>query len=239
MDGQLIDTFSPQEDEFALLALGVPSVYRGFFDPRRIRELSCLLDPDYWIDEQVKGWVDIWLEFLGGIAENNSGRLILKSPGHTFRINALVKTFPRATYVWLVRDPIDTFYSNRKMWLAMFERYSFWNWDVSLLDDFLRLAFGFAAECLSRATRLLPRERLVVIPFDRLTGATFESLEYMNRRLLFGAWDEVRQPLIRVLSVKSGHRAETYQRSRLPDVVARAAEVLETTQRAALNSHGL
>src|SRR5262249_49299611 len=39
MDDLPIDAHSPQEDEFALLALGVPSVYRGFFDPRRLPEL--------------------------------------------------------------------------------------------------------------------------------------------------------------------------------------------------------
>ena len=44
MDAKRIDALSPQEDEFALLALGVPSVYRGFFDPRRLPELTRWLD---------------------------------------------------------------------------------------------------------------------------------------------------------------------------------------------------
>ncbi len=35
----------PQEDEFALLLLGEPSVYRGFIDPRRLRECAELPTP--------------------------------------------------------------------------------------------------------------------------------------------------------------------------------------------------
>lgn len=68
IDGFAIDTFSPQEDEFALLALGVPSVYRGFFDPRRMQELAQWLDPDVWAADSSAGWMAPWREFLAGVA---------------------------------------------------------------------------------------------------------------------------------------------------------------------------
>ena len=48
MDQVMITADSPQEDEFALMAMGVPSVYRGFLDPRRLPELQALLQPKFW-----------------------------------------------------------------------------------------------------------------------------------------------------------------------------------------------
>ena len=60
MDGMTIDNLSPQEDEFALLALGVPSVYRGFFDPRRCRNLSA-------------GWIQMSGQVSGQLAGQISG----------------------------------------------------------------------------------------------------------------------------------------------------------------------
>jgi omega-hydroxy-beta-dihydromenaquinone-9 sulfotransferase len=239
MDGMTIDALSPQEDEFALLALGIPSVYRGFFDPRRLPELALWLDPDFWMDKAPIGWMEVWLRFLNGIVENSSSRLILKSPGHTFRINAVTETFPDATYIWLVRDPTETFLSNRKMWLSMFKRYSLWNWDFSLLDEFLGQALDFAAECLARATRLFSKDRLVVVPFERITSVTLDSLEAINRRLYLGDWNEIKHPLIRVVTGNAGYKPEFYKNTKLPYAASKAAKILNSVQKEALNSHGL
>lgn len=239
MDGHTIDNLSPQEDEFALLALGVPSVYRGFFDPRRLPELTQWLDPNVWTGNHPVSWIDNWRQFLTGITDRNPGRLVLKSPNHSFRIQALAEAFPNATYVWLVRDPVDTFHSNRKMWLAMFERYALWSWDASLLDDFLTQAFEFAAESLGRATRLLSRDHLVVLPFDQLTGATFGSLEGLTRRLSLGNWHEMQPGVARVAATKTGYRPEAYHSNLLPGSALKALEKLRLAQHGALSSHGL
>lgn len=239
MDTMTIDAFSPQEDEFALLALGVPSVYRGFFDPRRLPELSRWLEPDAWTQMQPEGWLNTWLEFLSGITNDRSGRLVLKSPSHSFRITALTEAFPQASYVWLVRDPVATFHSNRKMWLAMLERYALWHWDVSILDAFLVHAFESAAQCLYRATRLVGKDRLIIVKFDDLTGATINSLQRLNLRLGIGSWQELEPPLVRIAAGRSGYRPDTSYRGQLRPAVLQATNVLRAAQLDALSSHGL
>ena len=63
MDQVTIRADSPQEDEFALTAMGVPSVYRGFLDPRRLPELKSLLDPIFWAEADpswLKKLEDFW-----------------------------------------------------------------------------------------------------------------------------------------------------------------------------------
>ncbi|OFZ97441.1 MAG: hypothetical protein A3H35_11845 [Betaproteobacteria bacterium RIFCSPLOWO2_02_FULL_62_17] len=54
------------------------------------------------------------LENEAGVAGGRAGRLLLKSPNHTFRIRALIEAFPGAAYVWAVRDPRQVFFSNRR-----------------------------------------------------------------------------------------------------------------------------
>jgi len=239
MDALEVNTLSPQEDEFALLALGVPSVYRGFVDPRRLPELSRWLDPQTWTAERPGGWVAQWTEFLAGVSAGRPGRLVLKSPGHTFRVNALAGLFPNASYIWLARDPLDTFLSNRKMWLAMFDCYGLWDCDRSQLDSFLCDAFRQASQCLLRAASLLPRERLAVVTFEQLTGSTVDSLERLNRRLCLGAWDKMSPPLVSAVAAKDGYRPDTYDRSGLPGAVVDAAQGLRAAQLGALASHGI
>lgn len=239
MDRLLIDNLSPQEDEFALLALGVPSVYRGFIDPRRLPELAQWLDPTNWAKDRPRGWIDTWQEFLTGVAEGNPGRLVLKSPNHSYRINALTEMFPNASYIWLTRDPLETFFSNQKMWLAMFELYALWAWDPSLLDEFLARAFQLAAESLDRATRLLPREKLVVVPSGQLTQSTLATLQALNVRLPLGNWETMQPALTRLVTGRAAHRSGVYPPAQLPKSVQVAVEKLRLAQQAALASHGL
>jgi len=239
MDSFTIGALSPQEDEFALLSLGVPSVYRGFFDPRRLLELTHWLNPDAWGSEQPEGWMDTWRQFLTGVTDGKLGRLVLKSPSHTFRIRALTEAFPQAAYIWIVRDPAETFFSNRKMWLAMFERYALWNWDAAVLDEFLCGAFESAAECLVRAVGLLPKERLVVADFGQLTDKTLDTLESINRRLLLGEWNNMQAPIRRNVTAKADYRLDTYDGQTLSGAAIKAAEKLLSAQQFALASHGL
>ena len=128
MDGMEISSDSPQEDEFALLALGVPTVYRAFLDPARIEELERLLSPDYWLNEAPPEWGGAWLDFLRfvqrqGRPEGHEGRLALKSPSHSFRVKAIERMFPEGRHLWITRSPDELLHSNRKMWTAMFKRY--------------------------------------------------------------------------------------------------------------------
>jgi hypothetical protein len=239
MDGMTIDALSPQEDEFALLALGIPSAYRAFLDPRRLPEMESLLQPEMWTAMQPEGWLGAWLDFLGAVAEPTGGRLVLKSPGHTFRLNALTEAFPAASYAWLVRDPVETFLSNRKMWLAMFERYALWEWDPALLDHFLSRAMASAAASIRHAAQLLPRERLAVVRFDQFTGAAVDTLQALNRRLSIGRWEEMHPILSKAAASKASYRAEAYDRSKRPPFALESVRQLELAQDSAVKSHGI
>jgi hypothetical protein len=239
MDGLAIDTLSPQEDEFALLALGAPSVYRGFFDPRRLRELEHWLDPDAWSAPGPDNWTMVWLDFLQGVSSGTNGRLLLKSPNHTFRIDPIVKLFPSAKYVWLVRDPMETFLSNRKMWLSMFRQYGLWCSEGDALDGFLVKALLFAADCLGRAVAQLSRDQLVVMPFKRLTTDTVAGLEALNRRLGLDDWETIRERSAILIAARSDRTSESYKVTEPSKDVTRACEVLSRATDRALLTHGL
>jgi len=238
MDDFAVDTFSPQEDEFALLALGVPSVYRGFLDPGRLSEVSQWLDPDIW-SGRTDGWIERWRDFLGGISAGKGDRLLLKSPNHTFRIRALVEEFPKASYIWLVREPAETLFSNRKMWVAMFRRYALRNWNEPELDEFLGKAFQYAAESLAFATTVLGRDQLIVVDFDRFKQAPVETVEAVCHRLNLGEWSTIKNSIAASIAGRAKHIGDSYPGCLLSQEQIKAAEYLGDIQVAALGSHGL
>lgn len=147
MDRVMVSPLSPQEDEFALLAMGCPSVYRGFLDPRRLPELVPLTDPAYWAAEPEE-WLNILRAFLAWCGKPVQNRMILKSPNHVFRTLALVAHFPKARYLWILRDPAAVWRSNLKMWRAMIERYSLWTATKRELEEFLEAALNAYADLL-------------------------------------------------------------------------------------------
>jgi hypothetical protein len=238
------EAFAPQEEELALLALGAPSVYRGFFDPRRLPELACLLDETSWTGVAFATWLKKWLEFSECVSAGRKGRLLLKSPAHTFRIPALIQAMPQASYVWLVREPRATFISNRKMWLSKFHRYALWDWSEAELDAFLVRAVEATARSLECAVGSLPPEKLVVVEFERVIRAPTQTSDAIGTRLGLIEGSTVTSPRSPSPShphdaIRSARQADTSLELQLPPGASAALERLGAAMQVARASHGL
>ncbi len=165
MDGLEISALSPQEDEFALLTLGVDSAYRGFLMPERLAELRHTLDPRYWSEHEAE-WLPRFERFMAGVLASSGQagrRLILKSPNHSLRLPALLKRFPEVQVVWMVRDAATVFHSNRKMWQAMFTEHRLTPGAARDLDAFLGTALQGCAQVLRQLQAELPPQRWIAV----------------------------------------------------------------------------
>lgn len=190
MDAVLVSARSPQEDEFALLSRGVPSVYRTWIDPRRWQETLPALCQETWLNLDDHEWFSDWREFLGWCMPSDAQALVVKSPNHVFRLKAIQRKWPRARYVWTLRDPADTWFSNRKMWQAMMGMYALWEWRLEDIDHLLFTAFNQYVATLRWALEVCNPEQMVVVGFGDLTKNTSEVLRELTMRLNLGPWDE-------------------------------------------------
>lgn len=221
MDAVVIHALSPQEDEFALLARGAPSVYRAWLDPRRWQEVLPALSQDTWLSLPRQDWFDDWRTFLGWCLPPEASALAIKSPNHVFRLKALRRAWPRARYVWTLRDPVETWLSNRKMWGAMTSLYGLAPWRPEDLDRLLFQAFEQYAAALKWATESLNPDSSVYVGFDRLTTATAEVLRDITGRLNLGDWSDWMSLARERLEESSRYPRETYSTtSTLPEYAA-------------------
>ncbi len=176
MDDGRIATLGPQEDEFALLLLGEPSAYRGFIDPRRLRECGELL----W--SGAEGTLSRWQDFLRGVAAASPGaRLLLKSPNHTFRLPLLSALFPRAQFIWIGRDTGEVLASNRKMWRTMMELYGLWECPPHAIEGLMRDMVRACAAVLGRCVDVMPQDRMLWVDFEQLHAHPKEVLQRVLR----------------------------------------------------------
>jgi hypothetical protein len=162
MDEGLIAAEGPQEDEFALLLLGEPSIYRGLIDPRRLLECGRTA----WSGEAAG--LERWQAFVRGVTAGTGARLLLKSPGHTFRIPALRKLFPGARFVWIGRHPGEVLASNVRMWTAMTGMYGLWDCPRDMLERFLRDALSACSVVLERCMAEMTPEQMLWVDFEAL-----------------------------------------------------------------------
>jgi omega-hydroxy-beta-dihydromenaquinone-9 sulfotransferase len=164
MDEGRVTTLGAQEDEFALLLLGEPSVYRGFIDPRRLRASGERL----W--RQQEGELTRWQQFVRGVAAaaDPGTRLLLKSPNHSFRLPLLCRWFPRCQFVWLGRHTGEVLASNARMWQAMCARYALWDCPPGQLEEFLRDMLRACVDVLEWCLTHLTREQFLWVDFEAL-----------------------------------------------------------------------
>ena len=188
MDEVLVSAGSPQEDEFALMAMGVPSVYRGFLDPRRLPDVEPLLDQSYW-ESTTPGWQETLECFLSWSKEKDRHRMVLKSPNHLFRFRALVSRYPRAKFIWILRSPTEVWQSNLRMWRAMTTRYGLWECQGVELETFLFQALGAYADLLKDLNQEGTFHSSPVISYEDLVANPGAILSPLASPLALGPWD--------------------------------------------------
>jgi len=162
MDEGVIASAGPQEDEFALLLLGEQSIYRGLIDPRRLLECGAAS----WSSDGQD--LERWQEFVRGVAAGGGGRLLLKSPGHTFRIHTLRRLFPQARFIWIGRHPGEVLASNVRMWTAMMNVYALWDCPTGVVQSFLREAMQACSGVLEQCLAEMTREQMLWVDFEAL-----------------------------------------------------------------------
>lgn len=238
MDGLQVASGSPQEDEFALLGLGVASAYRAFLMPQRIDELHGTLDAQAWCDDGA--WLPAWERFLQAVVGSSARGPVLKSPNHSWRMRALRRRWPQAQAVWIVRDPAQVLASNRKMWRAMFSAYALVAADDSAfaaLDRFLLHALDRAAAALSECAATMPREQFVVVTHEALLAEPEATVRALLQRLdAQAAVDAV--ALASAMRLSASGRVERYNVS-AADAAEPALQALAAAQATAVASHGL
>lgn len=182
MDAGVVESFSPQEDEFASLLMGEPSTYRAFIDPRRFDDLAVLLAEWKTPAPLLAPLSNRWETFLRAVLRSSPGTLLLKSPNHTFRIPWLANRFPDSQFIWILRRTQDVLASNRRMWTAMIDRYGQWALDPQALDRFLHVALSNHDDLLAWARHSIA-DRLLVTDFEEVIGDTKGLVSRIRRQV--------------------------------------------------------
>jgi hypothetical protein len=183
----------PQEDEFALMSLGLPSPYRNIIFPNN----GLNIDTDYLTlrnaaPQDRNLWLDGLENFIKALTFTAPGkRIILKSPPHTGRIRTLLERFPDAKFVHIHRNPYSIFPSTVNLWKRLSK-------DEGLqrpkngFNDYVFDSLNTMYETFDEDVKLLKPEQFCDIAYNTLAASPVETLEKIYGQLQLGGFEDVR-----------------------------------------------
>ncbi len=214
MDNMAAGWDRPQEDEFALVNLGLPSPYRRIAFPDQPPPDLDYLDTQSLSTPQRQAWVSGLRTFLTAVTYDTGRPLVVKSPTHTGRIATLAAAFPGAKFIHITRDPRALFPSTKRLWKSLEEGQALGSTHEAQLDSYV-------VECLQRMYAAYHRDRdqiepghLVEIRYEDLIAAPVEQMEAIYAKLRLGDFESVREPLTQWAQTQ--HRQYKTNQHRLP-----------------------
>ncbi len=211
MDNMAAGWSRPQEDEFALCNLGVPSPYLMLAFPNNPPLDSEYLDFQGLSPEALDRWKRAFVWFLKCLTLRDPKRIVLKSPPHTCRIKVLLELFPDARFVHITRDPYVIFPSTVNLWKRL-------SLDQGLqvpiyegLEEHVFRTFTRMYDAFERDRQLIGPSRFCEIRYEDLVKDPIGQIRTVYDRLELGEFDKALPALEEFVAGQSDYKVNRYE----------------------------
>lgn len=211
MDNVKLGLNTPQEDEFALCMMGVPSPYLDSAFPNRPKLYQDYLELDKVSPRARAAWKRGLMKFLKRLTYQKPGRLVLKSPTHTARVKILREMFPDALFVHIVRNPYVVFPSTRKTFMALGKELSlqvppYPDVDAFIFDNYVRLMSR-----LEQDRGLVNPARFMEVRYEDVAADPVNQVRKIYDHLQLGGFDRMRPRLEKYLAGLGAYQANRHE----------------------------
>jgi hypothetical protein len=195
MDNVKVGWDNPQEDEFALCGLGLPSPYLRMAFPNGPDTYDAYLDLEGLQEPELEGWKAGLLKFVRMLTLRHGKRVILKSPTHTGRLEVLADMFPNARFVHVVRHPDALFPSTIRLWQSLDLVQGLQIPRHDRLEQYVHGAFERMYESFERGRAGLSSRRICDVRYEDLVRDPVGELAHIYEQLELGDFEPVRDKI--------------------------------------------
>ncbi|MEX0675750.1 MAG: sulfotransferase [Pirellulales bacterium] len=211
MDNMSAGWNRPQEDEFALCNMGLPSPYLTMAFPNSAPVYTEYLTLEGLDQQEVDRWKSALEWFLKRVTLRDPKRIILKSPPHTGRIKTLLELFPDARFVHIVRDPYTLFSSTVRLWKTLYKFEALQEPTYAGLDEYVFSCFEKMYEKFNRDRALVAQSRLFEVRYEDLVRDPIEQMRALYEHLELGEFETALPKLQTYFKDHEGYRVSTYR----------------------------
>jgi len=211
MDNMAAGLDRPQEDEFALCALGVPSPYLNILFPNNppiYPEYLTLRDIS---DAQRKAWLDKFEWLLKTLTVHCPKRILLKSPPHTGRIKTFLERFPEAKFVHIHRNPYTLYPSTYNLWMKLSRTHGVQLPTGKNLQEKVFSDFEWMYAAYDEDIKSLRPDQIIDISFEELTSDPVAVLERIYAQLELGDFETYRQKFTDFAATQKSYKKNKFE----------------------------
>lgn len=219
MDEMIFSVDKPQEDEFALINMGIPSPTLSMAFPNEPRQHAAYLtlrDLSPVAREKWKRALYTFCQYLA-YRHGQDKRLVLKTPAHTARVRTLLEIFPDAKFIFLVRDPRRVFASTLHTYLALSRAFAlqepdFANRMPALVEQTLK-TYEVLHQAYEEDKPLIPQGNLIELRYEDLAADPVSMLQEIYSALKLGEFAPARKAVENYLKERQGFRKNVLELS--------------------------
>lgn len=211
MDNVRTSWDSPQEDEFALCSLGVPSPYLRIAFPNGPLRYWEYLDLQNLSEKERSTWEQRFVSFLRALTVSGQKQIVLKSPTHTARIATLARLFPNSRFVHIVRDPRTLFPSTMNLWQVLDDAQALQRPHHRDLQDYVFETFERMDDAFQAQREQLAPEQIVEVRYEDLVAAPIEEMAKIYEHLKLGDFQQMRPRLEAMTRAKRRYKTNQYE----------------------------
>ncbi len=189
MDDMPVGWDRPQEDEFGLCNMGLPSPYLTIAFPNHPPQDQEYLTLEGLPPEDLERWKEGFLWFLRQITYLTQKRIVLKNPLDTCRIKVLLEMFPEAQFVHIVRDPFALFASTVNLWKVLYREHGLQTPRFEGLEEHVFCTFERMYERFDADKKRIPAGHLCETRYEDLVRDPIGNLRMIYDELHLGEFE--------------------------------------------------
>ncbi|MEN6404915.1 MAG: sulfotransferase [Thermoguttaceae bacterium] len=201
----------PQEDEFALCNMGLPSPYLTAVFSNRPPQYQEYLDFRGVSASALHRWKSQFLWFLKCLTLRDPKRIVLKSPPHTARIRVLLEMFPRAKFVHIVRDPRILFPSTVNLWRRLYRDQGLQAPKCEGLDEQVFQTLTRMYDAFDRDRDLLGKGQFCEVRYEQLVADPLGEMRRVYQELDLGDFEAARPGVEAYFAGQKNYRTNRYE----------------------------
>lgn len=211
MDNMAFGLDRPQEDEFAIAAMGAPSPYLRMAFPNDPPPHDNLLDMRNVPPDVLESFNASLKTFMSALTIARPLQLLLKSPPHTGRIEELSKLFPGAKFVHIVRSPYAVFPSTKRLWRALDNAQGLQIPRHENIDDYIFETFNNIYSSFEEQRSRMPEASLCDVKYEDLVANPMVELERIYAELKLEGFEAARPNFQAYLDAQSDYQPNRHQ----------------------------
>ncbi len=202
----------PQEEEFALANTMPYTYYNFWFLPRHQQEYADkYLLFDGINEAELKVFEEHFVKLIKISLWNTGGTQFLsKNPPHTGRVKELVKMFPHAKFIYLMRNPYTVFESTRSFFANTIQPLKLQNITPEELEQNILSVYAKLYHKYEADKHCIPEGNLVEVKFEDFEADAVAMTRHIYQTLAIPGFEEAFPAISKYVGEKKAYKKNKY-----------------------------